>query len=75
MSNLPDLHKQAIAMKNRRRMRLDGGRAWIKNGQLHDAVKSASLVLERYPERDPGATQKTLKEDSPVQMLTEGTLD
>lgn len=48
--SLPDLHKQAMAMKNKRRLRLDGGRAWIKNGQLHDAVSSASLKIERNPE-------------------------
>ncbi|AXJ00169.1 hypothetical protein CYPRO_0892 [Cyclonatronum proteinivorum] len=47
--SLPNLHKQAMAMKNKRRLRLDGGRAWIKNGQLHDAVKSASLKIERNP--------------------------
>ncbi|GEM_PF-4720140 len=60
MSNLPDLHKQAMAMKNKRRMRYDGGRAWIKNGQLHDAVKSASLTVERNPDREV-ITLKALK--------------
>lgn len=50
--SLPDLHKQAMAMKNKRRLRLDGGRAWIKNGQLHDAVKSASLKIERNPDHE-----------------------
>jgi len=61
MSSLPDLHKQAMAMKNRRRLRLDGGRAWIKNGQLHDAVKSASLKIDRNPDREP-KPEKTLQE-------------
>ena len=50
-SNLPDLHKQAMAMKNKRRLRLDGGRAWIKNGQLHEAVTSATLRMERNESR------------------------
>ncbi|MCH8557724.1 MAG: hypothetical protein LAT84_07880 [Balneolia bacterium] len=59
-SNLPDLHKQAMALKNKRRMRYDGGRAWIKNGQLHDAVKSASLTVERNPDREAPAL-KALK--------------
>lgn len=46
-SELPDLHKQAMAMKNKRRLRFDGGRAWIKNGQLYEAVTSANLRMER----------------------------
>lgn len=50
-SKLPDLHKQAMAMKNKRRLRLDGGRAWIKNGQLHEAVTSATLRMERNESR------------------------
>jgi hypothetical protein len=50
-SNLPDLHKQAMALKNKRRLRLDGGRAWIKNGQLHEAVTSATLRMERNDDR------------------------
>lgn len=45
--NIPDIHKQAIQYKNRRRFQHDGGRAWIKNGQLHDAVKDGSLRIER----------------------------
>ena len=45
--NIPDIHKQAIQYKNRRRFQQDGGRAWIKNGQLHDAVKDGSLRIER----------------------------
>jgi len=52
MSNnkLPKLHQQAMQLKNRRRLRYDGGRAWIKNGQLHDAVKDGSLRVERRKE-------------------------
>lgn len=50
-SNLPDLHKQAMALKNKRRHRLDGGRAWIKNGQLYEAVTSATLRMERNDDR------------------------
>lgn len=50
-SKLPDLHQQAMAMKNKRRLRLDGGRAWIKNGQLHEAVTSANLRMERNEDR------------------------
>ena len=38
-TKLPKLHLQAKNLKNRHRLKFDGGRAWIKNGQLHDAVK------------------------------------
>lgn len=37
--DLPDLHKQALLVKNRKRLQHDGGRAWIKDGQLHEAVR------------------------------------
>lgn len=50
-NKLPDLHKKAMVYKNRRRLRFDGGRAWIKNGQLHDAVKDGSLRTERKEEK------------------------
>ena len=46
-SRLPDLHIQAFYLKNRKRMQHDGGRAWIKDGQLHDAVKGANYRIER----------------------------
>ncbi len=45
----PDLHQNAVNLKNRRRLRMDGGRAWIKNGQLHDAVNNGALAVERNP--------------------------
>lgn len=37
MKPLPDLHKQAMHIKNFRRLKHDGGRAWIKDSQLFDA--------------------------------------
>jgi len=49
-TTLPTLHQQAMKYKNRRRLRYDGGRAWIKNGQLHEAVKDGSLRVERTEE-------------------------
>lgn len=52
---LPKLHQQAMQLKNRRRLRYDGGRAWIKNGQLHDAVKDGSLRVERRKDQKPSA--------------------
>ncbi|MEX0681497.1 MAG: hypothetical protein WD097_08960 [Balneolales bacterium] len=43
---LPDLHRQAFLIKNRKRFQHDGGRAWIKDGQLHDAVKGVNCRIE-----------------------------
>ncbi len=42
MNNLPDLHRQALAFKNKKRLQRDGGRAWIKDSQLHEARKDAN---------------------------------
>lgn len=44
---LPDLHKQAFLIKNRKRLQHDGGRAWIKDGQLHEAVQGGNYRIER----------------------------
>ncbi len=46
-SSLPDLHQQAFLIKNRKRFQHDGGRAWILDGQLHEAVKNANYRIER----------------------------
>jgi len=46
MSKLPDLHKQAFKYKNRKRLQRDGGRAWIKDSQLHEARKGGNYYLE-----------------------------
>ncbi|MEX2601308.1 MAG: hypothetical protein WD355_06645 [Balneolaceae bacterium] len=43
---LPELHKQAFIYKNRKRLQHDGGRAWIKDSQLHDSRKGANGKLE-----------------------------
>lgn len=43
---LPDLHKQAFVFKNRKRLQHDGGRAWIKDSQLHDSRKDANWKME-----------------------------
>lgn len=42
---LPTLHKQAFAYKNTKRFQHDGGRAWIKDSQLHEARKDANGKL------------------------------
>lgn len=36
---LPNLHKQAFMFKNTKRFQRDGGRAWIKDTQLHESRK------------------------------------
>lgn len=43
---LPDLHKQAFMFKNTKRLQHDGGRAWIKDSQLHEARKDANGHLD-----------------------------
>lgn len=51
MKQLPDLHKQAFAFKNRKRLQHDGGRAWIKDSQLNEARKGANYQLEINKEK------------------------
>lgn len=42
MNKLPSLHEQAFKYKNTKRLQHDGGRAWIKDSQLHEARKDAN---------------------------------
>lgn len=42
MRKLPSLHEQAFKYKNTKRLQHDGGRAWIKDSQLHEARKDAN---------------------------------
>lgn len=42
---LPDLHEQAFMFKNTKRLQHDGGRAWIKDSQLHEARKGGNGKL------------------------------
>jgi hypothetical protein len=42
---LPDLHEQALMFKNSKRLQHDGGRAWIKDSQLHEARKDGNGKL------------------------------
>lgn len=51
MKELPDLHKQALAFKNRKRLQHDGGRAWIKDSQLYEARKDANGRLVTIREK------------------------
>jgi len=43
---LPKLHKQAFMFKNKKRLQHDGGRAWVKDSQLHEALKDGNYHLE-----------------------------
>ena len=43
---LPDLHKQAFTFNNRKKLQHDGGRAWIKDSQLHEARSGVNGHLE-----------------------------
>ncbi|MFN1834598.1 hypothetical protein AB2B38_004995 [Balneola sp. MJW-20] len=45
MKKLPDLHQQAFKYKNTKRLQHDGGRAWIKDSQLHEARKGVNGKL------------------------------
>lgn len=55
---LPDLHKQAFMFKNSKRFQHDGGRAWIKDSQLHEARKNANGKLETiHSEKKPSLVE------------------
>ncbi len=41
-----DLHTQALRLKNKKRLQHDGGRAWIKDGQLHEAIAGANYGVK-----------------------------
>lgn len=59
---LPDLHKQAFMFKNTKRFQHDGGRAWIKDSQLHEARKDANgRLLTVHQKKD----QKLVEEPKP----------
>jgi len=56
---LPDLHKQAFMFKNTKRFQHDGGRAWIKDSQLHEARKNSNGKLETiHSEKDAALVEK-----------------
>lgn len=48
---LPDLHEQAFMFKNSKRFQRDGGRAWIKDSQLHEARKDGNGHLETVSDK------------------------
>lgn len=51
MRKLPDLHEQAFRYKNTKRLQRDGGRAWIKDSQLHEARKGANGRFITMPDK------------------------
>lgn len=53
MKNSVDIHEQAKHLKNRRRLKHDGGRAWIKDSQLHDAIPGRNVYITRPEQEQP----------------------
>ena len=51
MKKLPSLHEQAFKYKNTKRLQHDGGRAWIKDSQLHEARKDANGRFVTVPNK------------------------
>lgn len=61
---LPDLHKQAFMFKNTKRFQHDGGRAWIKDSQLHEARKGANGRLKTiHPKKDAALIEEAEAEE------------
>lgn len=54
---LPDLHKKAFMYKNRKKLQHDGGRAWIKDSQLHEARSGVNGHLETVKQSDVKNTE------------------
>ncbi len=68
MKKLPSLHEQAFKYKNTKRLQRDGGRAWIKDSQLHEARKDANGRFVTIPDTLKVPSAKTT-------MLTDKDLD
>lgn len=62
---LPDLHEQALMFKNSKRLQYDGGRAWIKDSQLHEARKDANGRLETVGYKKQSERVEEVKEHNP----------
>ena len=62
---LPDLHKQAFMFKNTKRFQHDGGRAWIKDSQLHEARKNANGKLTTISEKKESKLVKEAEDHNP----------
>lgn len=62
---LPDLHKQAFMFKNTKRFQHDGGRAWIKDSQLHEARKDANGKLNTITDKKDGKLVEEAQDHNP----------
>ena len=62
---LPDLHKQTFMFKNTKRFQHDGGRAWIKDSQLHEARKNANGKLNTISEEKDSELVEESQEHNP----------
>lgn len=63
---LPDLHEQAFMFKNTKRFQHDGGRAWIKDSQLHEARKDANGRLNTiHHKKDADLVEEANDEEKP----------
>ncbi len=68
---LPDLHKQAHMFKNSKRFQHDGGRAWIKDSQLHEARKKRQRQAGNH---SPQKGQRVGRRGRRSQTLAVGSL-
>lgn len=62
---LPDLHKQAFMFKNSKRFQRDGGRAWIKDAQLHEARRGVTGRLKTVKGEKASSRVEEPKEHNP----------
>lgn len=62
---LPDLHEQAFMFKNSKRFQRDGGRAWIKDSQLHEARKDGNGRLQTIKSKKQSERVEEPKEHNP----------
>ncbi|SMO74789.1 hypothetical protein [Fodinibius sediminis] len=63
---LPNLHEQAFMFKNTKRLQHDGGRAWIKDSQLHEARKDANGRLNTiHQKKDADLIEEAGEQEKP----------
>ncbi|MEL7835051.1 hypothetical protein [Fodinibius sp. Rm-B-1B1-1] len=62
---LPDLHEQAFMFKNSKRFQHDGGRAWIKDSQLHEARKDGNGRLKTVRDKKDPSRVEEAKDHNP----------
>lgn len=62
---LPDIHEQALMFKNSKRFQYDGGRAWIKDSQLHEARKDGNGRLQTIQRKKESERVAETEEHNP----------